>query len=96
MKKVKGFNPSAEEQESDDHSQKGIIQIINMRYDNAGDPHKLVYKTSRELRFEYREMLNSTISEITNAMIEAGYEMKIINDHPHWVMFDKIKEPNDF
>jgi hypothetical protein len=96
MKKVIGFNnPSDEDEDEKSPIKSTAINIINKRYSPTGDRKSLIYKTSRELCYEFREFINTSLSAMTATMLEAGYKMKTINDHPHWEMYDRIDHDHD-
>lgn len=87
-----GFTADNEEDnkriDREDSELKMIADFINQRYSPSGSSTQICFKTSREIAYELREMTLTTIINVSRAMRKANYEIKIIGDTPHWVMYD--------
>ena len=94
MKKI-GFNASSDDDENEDKKNNTLELLIKQRYEPFGSKDIVGYKTSREILYELRELCSDTISDVTRAMQSLGFKMRIIDDHPHWIIYDKNIQPSD-
>jgi hypothetical protein len=66
-------------------------QFISAKYIPQGNPDNCEFRTTMELQYEFREMMEFSASNINEAMNELGFQVQFLDDKPNWVLY-KIQE----
>ena len=81
-----GFNASGDE--SEQQPQAAIKQFIEAKYAPSGFSENMEFKTSLEIEYELRESIEGvSLSAINEIMNELGFQLKFLEDKPHWVVY---------
>lgn len=70
-------------------SQRQFEQYINARYATTGKAEEMVFRTSRELAYECREMCTASLVDINTVMDKLGFKYDRFLGVFTWVLYDK-------
>ena len=99
MRKKIGFNAQQDDQDDvkdidlmEEAREKTIAvltQYINVNYSNEGDTDQKEFRTSMEIIYELREMMDVSISLLNRTLNEMEFKMQFLEGVPNWVMYRK-------
>jgi hypothetical protein len=96
---VKGFGTNIDEERQEQNffeqanSQKReqARKMISAKYDSLGDQCNTEFRTTAELRYEFREITDFSDSMINEAMSELGYQIQFLEGKPYWKLYLKFE-----
>ncbi len=99
MRKI-GFSAGADDeneiQQGDDFfeqmfakQKESIRQFISAKYLPTGHADNMEFRTSLELEYELREMINASTNALNAVMNDLGFQVQFIEDSPNWVVYTK-------
>lgn len=79
-----------DEQERKDKDVEALKAFIQELYKPEGITEQKEFRTSLELKYELREMIDASTQDLSTALSELGYKHTFIEGVPNWVMYQKI------
>jgi len=68
-------------------------KFISAKYLSTGNPDNREFRTSMELQYEIREMIDLSTSTINEAMNELGFQVQFLDEKPNWVLYE-VQKPD--
>ena len=72
-------------------AQEAFKEIVKARYDVNGSTANMIFRTSRELAYDCREMCEPSLPDIGQVMTELGFKCDQFCGTYTWIMYDKIE-----
>lgn len=80
--------PSADPKQQGPTSQELFQQFLQGRYTTTGEADAMVFRTSRELAYECREMCDASLPDINIVMTRLGYQCDQSLGTWTWVLYE--------
>ena len=77
------------EEEKPDYGTTILSDFIKQTYSPIGSTDRKLFKTSAELAYELREIVELQPNQIAKALSDAGFRLEFIHNKPYWVMYEK-------
>ncbi len=84
--------PDPDEEKKKDITYQLLSGFLSTNYVPIGPTDARVYKTSKELAYDLRDIVLVTVNEISKTLSGAGYKLEYISGVPYWVMYEKTNE----
>lgn len=64
-------------------------QLVQEHYAQGGLPADMVFRTSRELAYEFREMVSLSLPVINSLMEQMHFKGDVFMGHSTWVLYER-------
>ena len=77
------------ENKETNQAKEAFVMFINSKYESFGPTANMVFRTSRELAYECREMCEPSLPDIAQAMTELDFKSNQSIGTYAWVLYEK-------
>lgn len=71
------------------HDEQLFQELIQKRYAQGGLPADMVFRTSRELAYEFREMVSLSLPVINSLMEQMHFKGDVFMGQSTWVLYER-------
>lgn len=75
--------------EQEQPAQEAFKTFVQNKYTSFGPNSKLVFRTSRELIYDCREMCEPSLPDVAKVMDELGFKSDLFCGQYTWVLYEK-------
>ena len=66
-----------------------LAELVEGLYSPTGEQESMLFKSSGELAYEFREMVECTALDVTVVMKKLGYKFQKFDGVVNWVVYDR-------
>lgn len=72
-------------------AQVAFKKFITSKYEPFGPTKQTVYRTSKELQYECREMCEPSLPDVAKVMEELGYKSDLFCGQYTWILYEQLE-----
>lgn len=84
-------NKNRQKKEAEVPAQVAFKKFITSKYEPFGPTKQTVYRTSKELQYECREMCEPSLPDVAKVMEELGYKSDLFCGQYTWILYETIE-----